>query len=177
MSDLPSQPPADSAAEPAKPRPERPVLLCFDGSDDARAAITKAGAMLAHRTAVVLTAWEPVSSWAPYDPATILDAPLSRLASHALGMDETMRDLAEERMERGTKLATDAGFRAEGRVEKDKPWRAICQVADELDAAMIVVGARGLGRVQSALLGSVSAAVVHHAKRPVLVIPHHEGAG
>jgi nucleotide-binding universal stress UspA family protein len=124
---------------------------------------------------VVLTVWEPVASWAPYDPVTILDTPVSRLASHALGLDEDMRDLAQERVKRGVRLATDAGFRAEGRVEKGKPWRAICQVADELDAGTIVVGARGLGRVQSALLGSVSAAVVHHAKRPVLVVPHHEG--
>jgi nucleotide-binding universal stress UspA family protein len=156
---------------------QTPVLLCFDGSENARAAIARAGALLAHRPAVVLTVWEPVASWAPYDPATILDAPMSRLASHALGLDDDMRDLARERMERGTKLATDAGFRAEGRIQKGKPWRVICQVADELDAETIVVGARGLGRVQSALLGSVSAAVVHHAKRPVLVVPHHEDAG
>jgi nucleotide-binding universal stress UspA family protein len=151
-----------------------PVLLCFDGSDHSRAAISQAGTTLAHRTAVVLTVWEPVASWAPYDPATMLDTPVARLASHALGLDEDMRDLARERMEGGIKLATDAGFRAEGRVEKGKPWRAICQVADELDASTIVVGARGLGGVQSALLGSVSSAVVHHTKRPVLVVPHHE---
>jgi nucleotide-binding universal stress UspA family protein len=156
---------------------QAPVLLCFDGSEDARAAIAKAGALLAHRPAVVLTVWEPVASWAPYDPVTILDAPVSRLASHALGLDEDMRDLAQKRVERGVKLAADAGFRTEGRAEKGKPWQTICRVADEVGAETIVVGARGLGRVQSMLLGSVSAAVVHHAKRPVLVVPHHEDAG
>jgi nucleotide-binding universal stress UspA family protein len=36
---------------------------------------------------------------------------------------------------------------------------------------VIVVGARGLSTVASALLGSVSNAVVHHCKRPVLVVP------
>jgi nucleotide-binding universal stress UspA family protein len=121
---------------------------------------------------VVLTVWEPAATWAHYDPATILSAPLSRLASTALELDPIAREVAGERLERGRERAAAAGFHAESRLEEGKPWRVICQVADDLDAELIVLGARGLGRVESALLGSVSAAVVHHAKRPVLVVPH-----
>ena len=44
-------------------------------------------------------------------------------------------------------------------------------MADELDAELIVVGARGHSTVESLMLGSVSNAVVHHARRPTLVIP------
>ena len=165
-------PSADLAAESANPRP---VLIGFDGSDDASAAIASAGELMAPRAAVVLTVWEPVRSWAPYDPATILSASLSRLASNALGLDEAVRDLAREQMERGTALARQAGFQAQGRLEEGKPWRKICQVGGALGAEPIVLGARGLGRVESALLGSVSTAVVFHAKRPVLVVPHKEG--
>lgn len=152
------------------------TLICFDGSDDAAAAIAAASKMLAPRGAVVLTVWEPVASWAHYDPATILSAPLSRVASSALGLDEAVRDMARARMERGVELATKAGFEARGRLENGKPWRVICQVADELSAEPIVVGARGLGRIESALLGSVSTPVVFHAARPVLVVPRHEDA-
>jgi nucleotide-binding universal stress UspA family protein len=130
--------------------------------------------MLAPRAGVVLTAWEPVASWAPSDPATILSAPLSRLASKELDLDEISQDVARELMQRGVRLATDAGFQAEGRLEQGKPWHVIDQVANEIDAEPIVLGGRGLGRVESKLLGSVSIAVVFHAKRPVLVIPHHE---
>ncbi len=130
--------------------------------------------MLAPHAAVVPTVWEPVASWEPYDPATILSAPLSRLAANALALDEIARDLARERAKRGTELATAAGFQAEGRSSEGKPWRTICEVAEELGAEPIVVGARGLGRVESALLGSVSAAVVTHARRAVLVVPHQD---
>jgi nucleotide-binding universal stress UspA family protein len=152
-----------------------PVLLCFDGSEGAITAISRAGLLLGPRRAVILTVWEPVADWEPYDPATILSAPLSRLASSALGLDEIANELAREKMDRGVAVATDAGFQVQGRVAKGKAWRTICEVAAELDAEPIVVGARGLSRVQSALLGSVSSAVVFHAKRPVLVVPAHGG--
>jgi nucleotide-binding universal stress UspA family protein len=129
--------------------------------------------MLAPRVAVVLTVWEPIASWAPSDPATILSAPVSRLAAKELDLDRIGGDVAREVMQRGVELATAAGFQAEGRAEEGKPWRVIRQVADELDAEPIILGARGLGRVESMVLGSVSLAVVFHSKRPVLVIPHH----
>ena len=148
-----------------------PVLLCFDGSNDAAAAIAKAGELLGPRTAVVLTVWEPVALWEPYDPATILTAPASRLASKELGLDKIASQIARETSDRGVALARTAGFEVLGSVAKGKSWRAICDEAEKLDAEPIVVGARGLSRVQSALLGSVSSAVVVHAHRPVLVIP------
>jgi nucleotide-binding universal stress UspA family protein len=148
-----------------------PVLLCFDGSNDAAAAIAKAGELLGPRAAVVLTVWEPVALWAPYDPATMLTAAVSKLASKELGLDEIAGQVARETSDRGVALARTAGFEVRGSVAKGKSWRAICDEADKLDAEPIVVGARGLSRVQSALLGSVSYAVVVHAHRPVLVIP------
>jgi nucleotide-binding universal stress UspA family protein len=152
---------------------EHLLLLCFDGSDDAATAIAQAAELLAPRRAVVLTVWEPVATWEPYDPATILTAPVSKLVSSALGIDEITAELAEEKVRQGVALARSAGFAAQGRVAQGKTWRTICDVAGEIDAATIVLGARGLSRVGSLLLGSVSSAVLVHAKRPVLVVPHH----
>jgi nucleotide-binding universal stress UspA family protein len=151
-----------------------PILLCYDGSEHAGEAIAAAANVLASREAVVVTAWEPISTWEPYDPGGVLSAGVARLGSHSLGLDEIAAEIAQEKLTRGIELARVAGFEARGRLARGKAWRAICDLADELDASSIVLGARGLSRVGSMLLGSVSSAVAVHAGRPVLVIPSAE---
>jgi nucleotide-binding universal stress UspA family protein len=147
----------------SEPMASKRILLCFDGSDDAVRAIAVAGELLGARTATLLTVWEPAASWAPYDPATALTGGVSRMAAKELGLDEIASELARATIERGTKLAGKAGFDVTGEISSGKPWRAICDRAKEIDAALIVLGARGLSRVESVLLGSVSAAVLAHA--------------
>jgi nucleotide-binding universal stress UspA family protein len=44
-------------------------------------------------------------------------------------------------------------------------------VADEVEAAVIVLGTRGLTGLKSLWLGSVSHAVLQHADRAVIVVP------
>ena len=148
----------------------KPILLCFDGSSDADNAIRGAGDLLGARPAVVITVSEPLRLWEPSDPATIIDAPIGKLLSKALQLEEIIDEVAQEQVNRGVELARAAGFDAQGRVARGKPWRAICEVANQIDAEAIVLGARGLSRVESALLGSVSATVSSHAGRPVLII-------
>jgi nucleotide-binding universal stress UspA family protein len=148
-----------------------PVLICFDGSTNAERAIAEGAALLAPRPAIVLTVWEPLTAWEPYDPGAVFSRAVTALGSESLGLDQIARDLAQEKSERGTALAVAAGFAATGRIERGKPWRVICDVAEEIGAGAIVIGARGLSRVQSALLGSVSAAVAVHTRRPLVVIP------
>ncbi|MDJ0770059.1 MAG: universal stress protein [Ilumatobacter sp.] len=52
--------------------------------------------------------------------------------------------------------------------------RALVEEADERDAAMIVVGHRGKGRM-SMMLGSTANYVIHHTTRPVVVIRGDHG--
>ena len=145
------------------------VLLCYDGSGDAAGAIAKAGELLSPRDAVVLTVWEPVRLWEPWDPATIISIPLAKLAAHELDLDEVLAGIAADKATEGVARARAAGFEATSRLAKGKVWQAVCELADELDAEPIVLGSRGLGRAGAALLGSVSAAVIAHTQRPVLV--------
>jgi nucleotide-binding universal stress UspA family protein len=134
-------------------------------------AIAQAGKRLVDATAIVLTVCEPMPNWEPYDPVTVLSAPLSKRAAHAIDLDRAVREIAQDTVATGVKLALCAGFAADGRMATGKAWRVICDTAQELDASSIVLGARGMSRVQSALLGSVSVAVATHADRPVLIVP------
>jgi nucleotide-binding universal stress UspA family protein len=47
----------------------------------------------------------------------------------------------------------------------------LASLAEERDAAAIVVGRRGMSRLEAVVLGSVSDAAVREAHRPVLVVP------
>src|SRR5665213_1143820 len=107
---------------------EAPALLCFDGSDDAAAAIAKAGELLAPRAAVVLTVWEPARVWEPWDPVTIVSAPLGRLVANEIDLDQIVADLARDKAENGAALARAAGFDATARVASGKTWHAICAI-------------------------------------------------
>ncbi len=66
--------------------------------------------------------------------------------------------------------ARRAGVEFDTELVGGDPVSAILTCADERDADLVVVGSRGHGAVVSALLGSVSKAVVTRAKRPVLVV-------
>jgi nucleotide-binding universal stress UspA family protein len=51
------------------------------------------------------------------------------------------------------------------------PADVVLRVADAEDAELIVTGRRGRGGFSELLLGSVSHALAHHARRPLLIVP------
>ena len=83
-----------------------------------------------------------------------------------------MREMAEATVADGVGLARKAGLEASGEAVESSStaWRVLTATAETRDAAVIVAGSQGHGRVASVLLGSVSAGLVHHAERPVLII-------
>ena len=119
-----------------------PLLLCYDGSEDAKHAIERAGELFAGRQALVVTVHQPT----PAD---------SRVADEGVRIAQ-VAGLDAEPVTIGS---------------TDPVWETIVGVADRHDAATIVMGSRGLTGLRSMLLGSVSNAVVRHADRPMLVIP------
>ncbi|KAK6184493.1 hypothetical protein SNE40_001855 [Patella caerulea] len=55
-----------------------------------------------------------------------------------------------------------------------KVGESIVAAAKEEDAAMIVMGTRGMGKVRRTFIGSVSDYVIHHSHVPVLVCRHKD---
>jgi nucleotide-binding universal stress UspA family protein len=128
------------------------VLLCFDGTGPAAAAIRATGRLLAEQEAVVTTVWR-ASGGSP-----------SEAEARALAAD-------------GCELARAAGIAAEPRtVEGEHVAPAVVALAREIDAGAVVVGARPVAARHPRLHASVSRAVAHGADRPVLVA-HGGGDG
>jgi nucleotide-binding universal stress UspA family protein len=155
--------PAAAENEPA----DGPLLLCYDGSGPASRAIEKAGELCEPRSALVLHFWQ---SWVAEAPAL---AGASRAVQRmAAELDEIATEQSDDRTAAGVELARQAGFEAGGLSQRAEgpAWEAVLTAAVEHDCSAIVVGSRGLTGL-SAALGSVSNGVIHHSRRPVLVVP------
>lgn len=74
-----------------------------------------------------------------------------------------------------TDMATAAGIPTEFTQALGDPGKAICNLAFEWDADLIVLGRRGLKGLSELFLGSVSNYVLHHAHCSVLTIQGAKG--
>ena len=134
------------------------VLLATDGSADARtAAQWLAEFPLPADAGVLVLAVADL-------PASPLDIPTVADFKRTL-VDEARREADELLPVLKGRTAT-----VESRVVTGDPREEIVRVAHEWAADLIVVGARGLGALATALLGSVSLAVARHAPCAVLVV-------
>jgi nucleotide-binding universal stress UspA family protein len=138
-----------------------PVLFAYDGSDLAKLAIEEAGGQLAPgRDALVLCVWEP------FDVGFV---PVSGLSFDAAQIQD-VKKAAENTAAEGASLAEAAGFKARSTALQAAPsWKAIVDVANDIDASVIVLGSHGRSGIADVLLGSVAGAVAAHSKRTVLI--------
>ena len=148
--------------------PDSPVLICYDGSEDARRAIKAASALFGARHAVVLDVGPPLTT------AESVAAVSSVVPGNAF--EELNTADALDRARAGAEIAREAGFTAEARAELAAPtWEGILDVADATDAEVIVVGTRGLSGPRELFEGSLSHQLAEHSPRPVLMVPPANG--
>jgi nucleotide-binding universal stress UspA family protein len=142
------------------------VLLATDGSRDAELARTTA-VDLANSTNSELHLVTVAPGYPSYDVRN-------------RAVTEQLRRQAEDILnEQAEKVEQEGGKVAEKHFRIAERYRAqqIVQVAEDIEAGLIVMGSRGLGGVRRALIGSVSDSVVRHAHCPVLVVrPEKERA-
>ena len=143
---------------------DSPVLLCYDGSEGADRAIRAASRLFGARRAIVLDIGPPITA---AESVALVSPVVPGAAFEELNTADAL-----SRARAGADSARRAGFEAEARAELAAPtWEGIVGVADEIDAAVIVVGTRGLSGARELFEGSVSHQLAAHAGRPVLMVP------
>jgi nucleotide-binding universal stress UspA family protein len=144
-----------------RPVPEGPVLLAVDGSPANEPAVEFAFEEAALRG----VALEALHAW--MYPVPSERGELLPLVYEAADVEaEEGRLLAEALAGRGDKYP-DLVVRR--RLVRTRTRRALIEASGE--AQLVVVGTRGAGGFAGLLLGSVSQAVLHHARCPVAVVP------
>jgi nucleotide-binding universal stress UspA family protein len=146
------------------------ILICYDGSDDAKAAIDEAGKLIGGQPATVLTVWQP---FAEVLAETHLGFGIAPGVLNIEEADNASREAAQALAAEGAELARQAGINARALQSSrlETTAHAILAEAEEVGASAIVIGSRGLTGLKSLLLGSVSHAVLQRADRTVIVVP------
>jgi nucleotide-binding universal stress UspA family protein len=134
------------------------VVLATDGSKDSRAAAAYLGELpLLPPTTVRIVAVVAL-------PVFALDV------ASAPELKRSVLDRAQGVVEDTRAALAARGFAIETDVPMGDPRAEIVRQAEEWGADLVVLGARGLGKVKRFLLGSVSDGVARHAHCPVLVV-------
>ena len=151
--------------------PASRVILGFDGSVAATAAIDVGATLFPGAHAWIAHLWTP-----PFAS----DGTRRRLWKGSAHIDEFVAAIEREgrwQADRlaavGTTLARAAGWDAEPLVERSDGGEGLglAQLATKLDPEVLLVGSRGLSGAR-AVLGSVSDMAVHYSPKPVVVSPH-----
>jgi len=150
----------------AGPPPAGPVLVGVDGSPGSATALSLAADEAARRGSplAVVHAWsvDPVAE----RRETYVDTEdASRGAAEAL-----LADAAAEARQGHPDLTVE-----ERLVHALDPERVLIEASEA--ASLVVVGSRGRGGFTGMLLGSVSQALIHHGRCPVLVAHRHRREG
>ena len=92
--------------------------------------------------------------------AAVLERVTGAVGSRALAGAEALFDAAEVAYER--------------EIGSGEPTPVLIDMAERHGCDAIILGARGLGALRSALMGSVSQGVLHASRIPVTVVKHTE---
>jgi nucleotide-binding universal stress UspA family protein len=140
------------------------IVVGTDGSDTATVAVRQAVDM----AAAVGATLELVSAYAP--------VPEQRLRTERLGAPEDMQWVINPRQEvegslsGAADIAREAGVKVFTHAREGDPADAILDVAEEVEADLVMVGNKGMTGAKRFLLGSVPNKVSHHAPCSVLIV-------
>lgn len=138
----------------------RKILVAVDGSDSSKNAFRQAC-----RIAREDKSWITV----------ITTIPLYQDQFEVLSIKEKvskkLREEGERILSEIKKIADEEDAFIKPLLEEGSPFNTIVDVAEEGNFDLIVMGRHGMSRLEKALVGSVTARVIGHSQRDVLVVP------
>jgi nucleotide-binding universal stress UspA family protein len=136
------------------------ILLGIDGSGAAMRSAQMATQILDRRKCSFVVANAVAQPWTtiPFYPPGL---PFGSHVDYG-ALQEQQIEQAWHLVERTCRELRDAGFEAEGAVLSGSAGPQLLKEADNLSADLVVVGARGLGPMKRAFLGSVGDQVMRH---------------
>ncbi|WP_439025595.1 universal stress protein [Haloarchaeobius sp. DT45] len=94
-----------------------------------------------------------------------------RVTAVAAAHEELDEEDARSVVEAVEKLGAESGVPVEAHVVADRPSTAIVDLANRVDAGLVVMGRHGNGGIRERLFGSVTNRVLRTAERDVLTVP------
>ena len=140
------------------------VILAIDGSVGSDRALAYARQRAELQGASVIVAY--IIEWSPFAFST----PEENAERHARRENEVARAKASVVAPAVTYLK-EAGVKVTSVVRHGSPAETLLRVAEEYEAAQIIIGRRGQSTIKSLLFGSVAANLIQTATVPVVVVP------
>ena len=132
-----------------------PIVLGYDGTEGARAAVAELA-----RIAPLLGA----------DVVVAFGYEASPMGGEVGDLAATLHERGEKVTAEAVEILTAAGVRATAEVVPGRIAEGLANLADSIDAQMLVVGSYGQRTLTSLLLGSTPNKLLHISRRPVLVV-------
>lgn len=137
----------------------RKILVAYDGSPSAKNALS-----LASQLAREDKSWIKVLAVVPSYQGDL----------ELIGVSDIKEAIAGPGLEllaEAKQIADQEGVHILSNLEQGEPYEQIVHIAEEENCDLIVMGRRGKGTMERALIGSVTARVIGHTGKDVLVIP------
>jgi nucleotide-binding universal stress UspA family protein len=148
------------------------VLLATDGSKDAELAATTAVDLANSTSSELHSVFVKEDPYVSGDPSYWSGVP-SGYPFTDPEMEREIEKQGRKQLDAEVEKVRSAGGKvAEAHLRVGAAATEIVALAEDIEAGLIVMGSRGLGRIRRARMGSVSDGVVRHAHCPVLVVRH-----
>lgn len=133
------------------------IVVGYDGSECSKAAVRFATDVAVHYGVELCIGF-------------CFEAPAA-LAGGAMDQRRQLEALGEQLLAEAEQLTAASGVKVQRELVDARPAEGLLLLADSHDAPVIVIGHGTRGPFTGALLGSVAYQLVHHATRPVVVVP------